>query len=145
MENRILKDIGVYEQRIRDKIGVDIAYLPDSVINQPDCITVAEANIIAQIPEYATIEPDTDLRIYLEYAVVLECSILLCPSMSTRLPKKETGEHASYELGTDWTKKKAEFEEEKEGTIMKIIDALFPDNSISTLPLFTVTYPKRGW
>lgn len=143
MENRILTGLG-YEDRIRSKMGVSDPYLPDNDINQPDCITVAEANIIAQIPEYTTIDKESDLWVYLEYAVVLECSILLCPSMAVRLPKKESGEHASYELGTDWSKKKAEFEEEKEETIMKIIDTLFPLN-IPHVSNFTVTFPKRGW
>ena len=143
MANRILTGLG-YEDRIRSKMGVSDPYLPDNDINQPDCITVAEANIIAQIPEYTTVDKDSDLWVYLEYAVVLECCILLCPSMSTRLPKKESGEHASYELGTDWSKKKAEFKEEKEETIMKIIDTLFPLN-IPHVSNFTVTFPKRGW
>lgn len=133
-----------WEKRIIEKLGVDPAYLSEDVISSPDCITVAEANIIAQIPEYTTIDKESDPWVYLEYAVVLECCILLCPSMSTRLPKKESGEHASYELGTDWSKKKAEFKEEKEETIMKIIDTLFPLN-IPHVSNFTVTFPKRGW
>lgn len=143
MENRILTRVG-WEKRVLNKLGVDPAYLSEDVINSQDIITVAEANIIAQIPEYATIDKESDLWVYLENAVVLECCILLCPSMSTRLPKKESGEHASYELGTDWSKKKAEFKEEKEETIMKIIDTLFPLN-VPRVSGFTVTFPKRGW
>jgi len=144
MENRILTETG-YEERLRSKLGVSEPYLPDIDINQPDCITVAEANIIAQIPEYATIQPNTDLRAYLEYAVVLECCVLLCPSMSARLPKKESGPHSTYEIGTDWTKKKAEFKEEENEYIMKIIDIMFPQNMPSPLSHFSVTYPKREW
>ena len=55
-------------------MGVDDAYLPDDLLNSPDIITLAEANIISQIPDYATLT--NDLRVYLEYAVVLECCIL---------------------------------------------------------------------
>lgn len=143
MANRILTSVG-WEKRVLNKLGVDPAYLSEDVINSQDIITVAEANIIAQIPEYATVDKESDLWVYLENAVVLECCILLCPSMSARLPKKETGEHASYELGTDWSKKKAEFKEEKEETIMKIIDTLFPLN-VPRVSGFTVTFPKRGW
>ena len=143
MANRILTSVG-WEKRVLNKLGVDPAYLSEDVINSQDIITVAEANIIAQIPEYTTIDKESDLWVYLENAVVLECCILLCPSMSTRLPKKESGEHASYELGTDWSKKKAEFKEEKEETIMKIIDTLFPLN-VPHVSNFTVTFPKRGW
>lgn len=141
MANRILTGEN-WQQRIREKIGVDSEYLPDSSIDSPDCIMVAEANIISQIPDYATLT--NDLRVYLEYAVVLECCILLCPSMGARLPKKETGVHASYELGIDWSKRKAEFEEDRNRFIGKILEEIAP-NSIPTFNSFTVTYPKRGW
>lgn len=141
MENRILTNIG-HEERIRSKMGVSEPYLPDDDINQPDCITIAEANIITQIPDYATLTGD--LRVYLEYTVVLECCILLCPSMGARLPKKETGPHGSYELGSDWSNKKAEFEEERNRFIGKILEEIAP-NSIPTFNSFIVTYPKREW
>lgn len=141
MANRILKN-DYWEKRIRDKMGVDDAYLPDDLLNSPDIITLAEANIIEKISDYATL--DGDLRVYLEYAVVLECCILLCPSMGARLPKKETGVHASYELGIDWSKRKAEFEEDRNRFIGKILEEIAP-NSIPTFNSFTVTYPKRGW
>ncbi|NMB98078.1 MAG: hypothetical protein GYA02_15990 [Clostridiaceae bacterium] len=141
MENRILKN-DYWEKRIRDKMGVDDAYLPDDLLNSPDIITLAEANIISQIPDYATLT--NDLRVYLEYAVVLECCILLCPSMGARLPKKETGVHASYELGIDWSKKKEEFEEDRNRFIGKILEEIAP-NQLYGFNAFTITYPKRGW
>lgn len=142
MENRILTVIG-WEQRIRDKMGVDNAYLPDSAIAQPDIITVAESNIIKQIPDYATINVDSEERIYLEAAVVSECCVLLCPGMTVRLPKKETGPHASYELGIDWNKKKTEFLDERDELIFKILEKLFPDTLPSPLSNFNVTFPRR--
>ena len=141
MANRILTGEN-WQQRIREKIGVDSEYLPDSSIDSPDCIMVAEANIISQIPDYATLT--NDLRVYLEYAVVLECCILLCPSMGARLPKKETGVHASYELGIDWSKKKEEFEEERNRFIGKILEEISP-TQLYGFNAFTITYPKRGW
>lgn len=144
MANRILiKDH--WQQRIRDKMGVDDAYLPDSTIEQMDCITIAEANIISQIPEYQTIDADGDSRVYLESAVVLECCILLCPSMSARLPKKESGPHAGHELYVNWDNKKLEFEQERDGYIGKIFEIEFPDLLPLSLFGFRVTYPKRGW
>jgi hypothetical protein len=141
MENRILKN-DYWEKRIRDKMGVDDAYLPDDLLNSPDIITLAEANIISQISDYATL--DGDLRVYLEYAVILECCILLCPSMGARLPKKETGPHGSYELGSDWSNKKTEFEEERNRFIGKILEEISP-TQLYGFNAFTITYPKRGW
>jgi hypothetical protein len=117
MANRILKDIG-WEARIQKKMGVDPAYMPDTDIQQPDIITVAEANIIAQIPDYATLTDDK--KVYLEAAVVCECASLLCPSMAARLPKKEQGPHETHELEIDWNKKQVEFEVERDGYVGKI-------------------------
>lgn len=142
MANRILKDDG-WENRIRDKMGVDEAYLADSTLQSPDCIDVAEANIVSMIPGYSTL--DGDSKTYLEYAVVLECCILLCPGMAARLPKKETGPHAGHELWINWDNKKAEFIEERDSYIGKIFELEFPELLSSPLPHFTVTYPKRNW
>lgn len=138
--NRILKTDG-YEERIRSKLGVSEPYLPDNDINQPDCITVAEANIIAQIKEYDSLEGDA--KVYIEAAVVCECASLLCLSMPARLPKKETGPHEAHELAVDWAKKKAELEVERDGYIGKVIEIVFPDKLPSSLPHFTVTRPVR--
>lgn len=142
MGNKILTTEN-WQQRIRDKMGVDDAYLPDSVLEQPDCIGIAEANIISMIPNYSTL--DGDSKLYLEYAVVLECCILLSPSMAARLPKKQTGPHEGHELYINWDNKKAEFQEERNSYIGKIIELEFPELLSSSLPHFTVTYPIRKW
>lgn len=142
MENRILKEEN-WQQRIRNKMGVDDAYLPDLSIEQPDIITVAETNIIGQIPDYSTLEDD--VRVYLESAVVLECCVLLSPSMSARLPKKQTGPHEGYELWINWDNKKNEFEQERDAYIGKVIELAFPELLSTTLLNFKVTYPKRSW
>jgi hypothetical protein len=119
MANRILTEEN-WQQRIRDKLGVDAAYLPDTVIQQPDIITVAETNIIEQIPNYASLEDDK--KVYLEAAVVCECAALLCPSMPARLPITQQGPHESHQLYIDWDKKKANFETDRDGYIGKAID-----------------------
>jgi hypothetical protein len=118
MANRILKDVG-WETRIQKKMGVDPAYLPETDIQQPEVITVAEANIIAQIPDYSSLQDDK--KVYLEAAVVCECASLLCPGMPARLPKREQGPHETHELEIDWNKKKTEFEVERDGYIGKIL------------------------
>lgn len=141
MANRILTEAG-YEQRIRDKLGLLEPYLPDSVINQPDYITVAEANIIAQIPDYSGL--DGDVKTYLEAAVVCELACLICPSLPARLPQKETGPHEGHELDNiDWDKKKSDLEAERDGYIGKVIQTAFPDMVPPVLHHFTVTRPVR--
>lgn len=136
MANRILTTVG-WESRVRDKMGVDIAYLPDSVLSQPEYITVAEANIIEQVPDYANLTGDK--KVYLEAAVVCECAALLCPSMPSRLPTREQGPSETHELNVDWDKKKAEFEAERDEYIGKI---LLPS---PTLLHFGVSNPVREW
>lgn len=142
MENRILKEDG-WQQRIRDKMGVDDAYLPDSVLEQPDMITIAEANVISMIPNYNTLTGDS--KLYLETAVVLECCILLSPSMPIRLPKKQTGPHEGHELYINWDNKKNEFIEERNSFIEKIFELESQEIPYSTFPHFTITYPNRKW
>jgi len=137
MANRILTETD-WESRVRDKMGIDIAYLPDTVLNQPEIITVAEANIIEQVPDYESLTGDK--RVYLEAAVVCECAALLCPSMSARLPKREQGPHETHEVTIDWDKKKAEFEAERDGYIGKILSDAFP-----TLLHFGISNPVREW
>lgn len=142
MANRILTKDN-WQQRIRDKIGVDDAYLPDSVIEQPDCISIAETNIINMFPNYSSLTDDS--RLYLEYAVVLECCILLSPSMPARLPKKQSGPHAGHELYINWDNRKNEFQEERDNYINKIAELEPSNNYPSSIPNFTTTFPHREW
>ncbi|HEX2925848.1 MAG TPA: hypothetical protein VHP38_06270 [Ruminiclostridium sp.] len=140
MANRILTAAG-WEKRIQDKLGVDPAYLPNEAINQPDIITVAEMNIIKQLPEYIGL--DDDAKIYLEAAVVSECAALICPSMPTRLPVKESGPHENHELNVDWYKEKVALELERDEYIRKVIHIAFPDKLPPNLLHFTTTQPRR--
>jgi hypothetical protein len=142
MANRILTATG-WEKRIQDKMGVDPAYLPDSVVQQPDHIAVAEANIIAQIPGYATVTGDA--KVYLEAAVVCECAVLLCPGMPARLPRQSQGPHARYELDTDWDKKKAELAAERDGHVNRVLEIAFPSSAPAFRSSFAVTTPTRAW
>ena len=120
MANRILTSTG-FEGRIRSKLGVDAAYLPNDDINQPDVIMIAEANIIKIVPDYATLT-DADL-VYLEAATVCECAILLCPSMPARLPVKEQGPSMTIELDVDWDAKQAKLEAERDRFLSNISSA----------------------
>lgn len=120
MANRILKTTG-HESRIRSKLGVDAAYVPDADINQPDIIMIAEANIIKVVPDYSTLTGD-DL-VYLEAATVCECAILICPSMPARLPVKEQGPSMTIELDVDWGEKQAKLEAERDRFLSSISSA----------------------
>lgn len=142
MTNKILVNEG-WKDRIRYKIGVDDAYLPDEILQSPDIIDVAELNIINMLPDYTALSPDN--KTYLEAATVIECCILLCLGMPSRLPKKQSGPHESHELDSDWLKKKEMFEDERNGLIGKIIESDFPEITIGCSSSFIVTHPKREW
>jgi len=118
MANLILTSDG-WQNRIRSKLGLDVAYLPDADIEQPDVISVAEANIIRQITNYSNLS-DPEL-VYLEAAVVCECCILLCNSLSARLPIREQGPHESHDLDIDWDKRKGELEVERDYYIGSVV------------------------
>jgi hypothetical protein len=119
MANLILTAMG-WESRVRNRLGVDDAYLTDADIAQPDIITVAEANIIDQVPDYATLTGSK--KTWLEAATVCECAILLCPSMPARLPAREQGPHFTREVTVDWDKKRQELEAELDSYIAKIVE-----------------------
>lgn len=118
MANKILTGEG-WQGRIRNLLGVDSAFIPDSDIEQPDIVGIAEANIIELVPGYATLTGDK--KIYLESATACECAVLACDSMPTRLPTKESGPHATYELSIDWDQKKAELQDKRDVYLSKLI------------------------
>jgi hypothetical protein len=119
MANLILTADG-WQSRVRNRLGVEDAYLTDTDIAQPDIISVAEANIIDQVPCYASLTGSK--RTWLEAATVCECAALLCPSMAARLPSKEQGPHFTREVAVDWNGKRQELEAERDSYIVKIVD-----------------------
>jgi hypothetical protein len=133
MANRILMATG-WESRIRSKLGVDAAYLSDEDCQQPDVVLVAEASIIEQVEDYATLIDDD--KTWLEAATVCECAALLCPSMKVRIPAIEQGPHFKQELTVDWDKKRQELEAERDRFVAKI-------NGEVTVPRFGLAGPGR--
>lgn len=118
MANKILTGEG-WQGRIRNLLGVDSAFVPDDDLEQPDIVDIAEANIIELVPGYADLTGDK--KTYLESATACECAVLACDSMPARLPTKESGPHATYELSIDWDQKKAELQDKRDVYLSKLI------------------------
>ena len=57
MTNKILTGEN-WQGRVRSMLGVDAAFLPDTDLEMPDIVQVAEANIIDLVPDYETIPED---------------------------------------------------------------------------------------
>jgi hypothetical protein len=117
MANLILTAEG-WQERVRDKLGVNSAYLPDSAIEQPDIIDVAEAIVIKIIPNYATLT-DSD-RTFLEAATVCQCCVLICPSMPSRLPQREQGPHYAKEAPQKWNEVRDDLALERDANLGQI-------------------------
>lgn len=143
IENKILTKDG-WQDRIRDKMGVDEVYLPNSTIEQPDIIDIAETSVINRIPGYKEIDSDTS-KLLLENAVVIKSCILLCTGMEARLPKKQAGPHESHELNTDWMRLRDILQEELDGAINNIIEEEFPELASQCISGFTISFPHREW
>lgn len=119
MANLILKEAG-WEERIRNRLGVDEAYLPDSVIQKPDVIDVAEAFIIDEVEDYEKILESSD-SVWLESATVCQCAIILCDQMDAKLPTRQQSPHMSHEISVDWQAKKDSLIGERNFYLSKIV------------------------
>lgn len=117
MANLILTD-GTHYDRVRALLGVDKAYLSDTVIDSPDFITMSELNMIKLVPNYQELA-DTDKQ-YFESATICDLAARICPSMKNRLPKKSAGVHYRSELATDWDKLKTMLLYERENFLQSI-------------------------
>jgi hypothetical protein len=123
MSNRILTAAG-WQDRVRAKVGVDDSYLPDAVLQQPEVITVAEANVIGAVDGWESLVDDK--RVYLEAAVVCECAHIVVDSMAARLPSRQKGPSGEYEVTVDWERKRANLEAERDKYLGKL-DADMPN------------------
>lgn len=116
--NKILtKDF--WQNRVREILGVSEPYLPNEALGMPDIIDIAEANIIDLVPNYESIPEDK--KVYLESATVCECAVLACDSMPARMPTKESGPHASFEVEVDWANKRQELQDKRDINLSKLV------------------------
>lgn len=116
MPNRILTMTGWCE-RVRQKIGVDASYLPDTAIDIPDIVGIVERYIISRVPHFESLSADDAL--YIESATVARCAAVLCPTMKVRLPKVERGAVYQRENSVNWDGRSRELLEESESLILK--------------------------
>lgn len=108
-----------WEERVRNALGVKEAYLPDSAINRPEIIKIAEANITKRVPNYAALT-GTD-KVYLEAATVYECATLLCDEMPTRMPTQQVSPHLESRIDVKWDKKKKQLEDKRDTYLANLV------------------------
>jgi hypothetical protein len=107
--NRILTSQG-WQDRIRDKVGVDDAYLTDASLQQPDVITVAEAKVVRAVPTWAALVDDD--KVFLEAAVVCWAARQVITTMKARLPTRQKAPGMEVEVTVDWDARKVDLETE---------------------------------
>lgn len=117
MANRILTEPG-WEDRIRVKVGVDEAALPDAVLQSPDVIDVAEAKVIAAIPHWQELTGDD--RLFLEAATVCMAAIQVIDSMSVRLPTRMNGPGLDVQVEVDWKDRRGALQAERDEYLGRI-------------------------
>lgn len=110
--NRILTEIG-YQEAVRELLGVSIQTLPDTAIDRENIITLSEAAIIRQVPDYADIlTEDSDNAVYLRSATVAQVAAKCCPGLEAKFKTSEQSETGfKYtKNAVDWLSKKSEME-----------------------------------
>ena len=76
-----------FEVTVRSRFGIDADDLPDTELNQPLIVDLAEATIMKRVPDYAIVTDVAD-QLYLQNAVINQICYILCPSMAKRLNLK---------------------------------------------------------
>lgn len=109
-----------YEDAVRSKLGIRAIDLPDSDINQPLILDLAENVVMKRVPACSTITDTLDL-LYLQSAVVSYICYLLAPSMSRRLNIEVTTIDTKWKKEkVDWAKRAEEFLADFENSLSQI-------------------------
>src|SRR5690606_24995504 len=127
-----------WEQRVRDKLGVDEAYLPDSALQQPDVIHMAEAEVKAAVPNWDELPPEK--LVFLEAAVICGAAILIITSMPARLPEEIRAPHSEVRNPVDGDRRKEALIEER----LRFLGYVQDDGSSQYTPGFYLAGPRRG-
>lgn len=109
-----------YEVGIRSRLSVKPSELPDSDINIPSIVNVAEAIVARKVGDYTLITDPIDKSL-LESAVIAYICYLLCPTMGNRVKSEVTTLDVKWKKGkVDWAELAKRFLEEVEVLIAQI-------------------------
>lgn len=131
-----------YLNSVRNLLGgVDDVTLPDSDINDPAILDMAELKVIEMLPNYSDFtDPSDILRIRL--AVIHIMASLLCPSMSNRV------EVEVKSIDTGWKKKPIDYAELAVDLFNKALELLAPlgiqDGLYDDSKIFVIAPSKRA-
>lgn len=127
-QNKILTDEG-YQTIIRDKIGLDSVYLPDSAIDRMDGVQLAETIIIERVPDYADLQGDDSL--YLKMATIYCVCALSARGFGQGTLRSEKLPDYQYEnFEIDMKEKEKDFWDKVDEFLCKISTYSFPEKSV---------------
>ncbi|MDK8182109.1 hypothetical protein [Paenibacillus sp. UMB4589-SE434] len=136
MANKILIT-DTYHREIQALLGVSDKILPNTDIDAPSVLFVAEAKVIAAVPDYASLLDDD--KAFLYAATIHMVAAILAPSMSTRIAKSKKDFDFSYEhFQIDWQKRGQLLMQEA----YDLIDFISTQDTAEH-PVFSATGPTR--
>jgi hypothetical protein len=134
--NRILTT-STYHDEIRGRLGVDKNILPDSDIDAPSILPIAEARVVARVPDYARLTGDDQSFVYA--AAVAMVAALLAPTMPSKLKASEGDSDYKYTNNpVNWSARAKELEDEAYSWIDYI-----STQPVVELPPMTLAGPTR--
>jgi len=83
-----------YHDEVRARLGVTLATLPDTDIDAPSVLPVAEGMVVARVPDYATLTVDNQSFVYA--AAICMIGAVLSPSMAARIKASEGDSDYKY-------------------------------------------------
>jgi hypothetical protein len=104
---RIVNLNATYHDEVRARLGVDKGTLPDSDIDAPSVLPVAEGLVVARVPDYATLTTDNQSFVYA--AAICMIGAVLAPSMPARIKASEGDSDYKYtNQAVAWEERKRE-------------------------------------
>jgi hypothetical protein len=115
MANRILTS-NTYHDEIRAQLGTDSGILLDTDIDALSVLPLAEAKVVARVPDYATLVNDD--QTYLYSSAILMTAALLASSMKNRVKLQEGDSDYKYSKSDiDWDTRAKKLEADAYGFI----------------------------
>jgi hypothetical protein len=91
---RIVAGSNTYHDEVRARLGVSAGVLPDTDIDAPSVLPVAEGLVVSRVPDYSSLTGD-DMN-FLYAATVCMIAAVLAPSMASRLKASEGDSDYKY-------------------------------------------------
>lgn len=96
-----------YHDEVRARLGTDVGVIPDTDIDAPSVLPVAESLVVSRVPNYASLLADDQSLVYA--AAILVIAAVLAPSMSNRVKLSEGDSDYKYEMQkVNWPQRKTE-------------------------------------